>query len=306
VATTGHGPLDNLLWQAAVGAWPIPTDRLLEYATKAAREASESTHWQHPDADFEAGLARLAEAANGAARPIITGFVDEIIGFGRSNSLSAKLLQLTGPGVPDVYQGTELWDLSLVDPDNRRPVDFAARERMLEELDAQVAAGTLPPVDDSGRAKLLVTSRALRLRRDHPECFTAYRPVTAQGTASAHVIGAHRGGVTAVATRLPALEKARRDLHKRDQLPVENGHENDGEDDCEHQEEDSDERGRGEARQAISFQPVRQRVEKISNRHARHERQKNALQQPEHENEDADHPCPDGRLPLNAHAPCLM
>lgn len=204
VATTGHGPLDNLLWQAAVGAWPIPTDRLLEYATKAAREASESTHWQHPDADFEAGLARLAEAANGAARPLITGFVDEIIGFGRSNSLSAKLLQLTGPGVPDVYQGTELWDLSLVDPDNRRPVDFTARERMLEELDAQVAAGTLPPVDDSGRAKLLVTSRALRLRRDHPECFTAYRPVTAQGTASAHAIGAHRGGVTAVATRLPA------------------------------------------------------------------------------------------------------
>src|SRR5690606_28390646 len=160
-------------------------------------------HWQHPDAAFEAGLARLAEAANGAARSIITGFVDEIIGFGRSNSLSAKLLQLTGPGVPDVYQGTELWDLSLVDPDNRRPVDFAARERMLEDLDAQVARGTLPPVDDSGRAKLLVTSRALRLRRDHPECFTAYRPAVVVGDAPEHAVATHRGGVTVIATRLP-------------------------------------------------------------------------------------------------------
>lgn len=204
LATTGHGPLDNLLWQAAVGAWPISSERLHAYATKAAREAAESTGWQHPDADFETGLSAIADAANGAASAVISAFVEEIIGFGRSNSLSAKLLQLTGPGVPDVYQGTELWDLSLVDPDNRRPVDFAAREKMLRELDADVARGVLPDVDDSGRAKLLVTSRALRLRRDQPELFTAYRPAVAEGTASAHLIAVDRGGITAVATRLPA------------------------------------------------------------------------------------------------------
>lgn len=203
IASTGHGPLDALLWQAAVGAWPIPSDRLLAYAEKAAREASESTHWQHPDAEFEKGLAAIAEAANGAASSLISRFVDEINAHGRSNSLAAKLLQITGPGVPDVYQGTEFWDHSLVDPDNRRPVDFAERTRLLRDLDHDVARGILPPIDDSGLAKMLVTSRALRLRRDNPELFTVYRPALAVGEASDHVVAVDRGGATVVATRLP-------------------------------------------------------------------------------------------------------
>lgn len=203
VASTGHGPLDALLWQAVVGAWPIPSDRVLEYATKAAREAAEATLWQHPDAEFEKGLAAIAESVDGAAGPILDRFVAEILAPGRSNSLSAKLLQLTGPGVPDVYQGSELWDFSLVDPDNRRPVDFAARARMLRELDAEVARGILPPIDDSGRVKLLVTSRALRLRRDNPELFRFYRPAVVEGEAADHAVAVHRGGATAVATRLP-------------------------------------------------------------------------------------------------------
>ena len=84
------------------------------------------------------------------------------------------------PGVPDVYQGTELWDLSLVDPDNRRPVDYDLRRRLLAELDG----GTVPEVDDTGAAKLLVVSRVLRLRRDSPELFTGYEPVTATGPAA--------------------------------------------------------------------------------------------------------------------------
>ncbi|WP_309102809.1 malto-oligosyltrehalose synthase [Microbacterium sp.] len=203
VASTGHGPLDALLWQAAVGAWPISSERLLAYATKAAREAAESTQWQHPDPDFEKGLDAIARSVDGDARAILDRFVGEIVAAGRSNSLSAKLLQITGPGVPDVYQGTELWDLSLVDPDNRRPVDFGARSRLLEELDADFARGVLPPVDDSGRAKLLITSRALRMRRDHPELFRVYRPAVVEGEAAAHAVAVHRGGVTAVATRLP-------------------------------------------------------------------------------------------------------
>lgn len=208
VATTGHGPLDALLWQAAVGAWPISTERLREYGLKAAREAAEGTTWQHPDEKFEEGVIAIAEAANGAARGIIEGLVAEIVAPGRSNSLSAKLLQLAAPGVPDVYQGTELWDHSLVDPDNRRPVDFAERARMLQRLDADVARGALPPIDDSGLAKMLVTSRALRLRRDHPELFEHYRAGVAAGPASDHVVAMDRGGVLAVATRLPvALER---------------------------------------------------------------------------------------------------
>jgi (1->4)-alpha-D-glucan 1-alpha-D-glucosylmutase len=209
VASTGHGPLDALLWQAAVGAWPISTERLRDYGLKAAREAAERTTWQHPDAEFEKGVTAVAEAANGAGRGIVEGFVGEIVAYGRSNSLSAKLLQLAAPGVPDVYQGTELWDHSLVDPDNRRPVDFEQRMRMLRALDADAARGALPPIDDSGRAKLLVVSRTLRLRRDHPELFERYRAGVAAGAASDHVIAMDRGGVTAVATRLPVgLERS--------------------------------------------------------------------------------------------------
>lgn len=203
VASTGHGPLDALIWQAAVGAWPISSERLLAYATKAAREAAEATTWQSPDVDFEVGLAAIARSVQGSAGGILDRFVDEIVAAGRSNSLSAKLLQLTGPGVPDVYQGTELWDLSLVDPDNRRPVDFAARARMLAKLDADFAQGSLPSVDDTALAKLLVTSRALRLRRESPELFGVYRPAVVEGRSADHAVAVHRGGVTVVATRLP-------------------------------------------------------------------------------------------------------
>jgi (1->4)-alpha-D-glucan 1-alpha-D-glucosylmutase len=104
-------------------------------------------------------------------------------------------------GVPDIYQGTELWDLSLVDPDNRRPVDFAARRELLARIDA----GWLPEVDDSGAAKLLVVARALRLRRDHPELFTGYRARSAEGPAAEHVLAFERGdgNLVAAATRFP-------------------------------------------------------------------------------------------------------
>lgn len=203
IASTGHGPLDALLWQAAVGAWPISSERLRAYGLKAAREAAEGTEWQHPNGDFEQGIEAVAEAANGAARATIDAFVAEIVGAGRSNSLSAKMLQITGPGVPDVYQGSEQWDLSLVDPDNRRPVDFAALAAALSRLDADVARGILPPIDDSGAAKMLVVSRALRVRRDNPELFDVYRPGAIAGEAAEHAIAVDRGGAMIVATRLP-------------------------------------------------------------------------------------------------------
>ena len=205
VASTGHGPFDSLLWQAIIGSWPATPDRLHAYAEKAAREAAERTGWWDPDAAFEERMHAVVDAAFGAARPLVQEFVAEISGPGWSNSLSAKLAQLTAPGAPDVYQGSELWETSLVDPDNRRAVDFAARRRLLSRIDE----GWMPPVDETGAAKLLLVSRALRLRRDRPELFTGYRPVTAVGAAAAHVLAFDRGGAVTVATRLPVGLAAR-------------------------------------------------------------------------------------------------
>lgn len=205
IASTGHGPFDNLVWQAIIGAWPASHARLRDYAVKAAREAAERTSWAEPDEQFEARIDDVVAAAHGRAVAIVNEVVADIRAAGWSNALSAKLLQLTGPGVPDVYQGTELWDLSLVDPDNRRPVDYARRSRALDDLDV----GALPPVDETGAAKLLVTSRALRLRRDRPGLFTRYAPLTAAGSASGHVVAIDRGGAVAVATRLPVGLAAR-------------------------------------------------------------------------------------------------
>lgn len=199
IASTGHGPFDNLLWQAIVGVWPAAPERLHAYAIKAAREAGERTSWLAPDTEFEERVHDVVVAAHGRAVAVVNDFVGDIRAAGWSNALAAKLLQLAGPGVPDVYQGTELWDLSLVDPDNRRPVDFALRRRMLADLDA----GHLPPVDETGAAKLLVTSRVLRLRRDRPALFTRYTPMTVAGEAASHAVAFDRGGAVAVATRLP-------------------------------------------------------------------------------------------------------
>ncbi|HEV7950154.1 MAG TPA: malto-oligosyltrehalose synthase, partial [Glaciihabitans sp.] len=99
----------------------------------------------------------------------------------------------------DVYQGSELWETSLVDPDNRRPVDFALRKQLLARIDA----GTLPDIDETGAAKLLVTSRALRLRRDRPELFTRYAPLPVIGEAAQHAVAFDRGGAITIATLLP-------------------------------------------------------------------------------------------------------
>ncbi|MGY1663355.1 malto-oligosyltrehalose synthase [Geodermatophilus sp. SYSU D00705] len=199
-------PLAHLVWQNLVGAWPLSRERAHAYAEKAAREAGTSTTWTDPDEEFEGRLHALVDAAFDDERTAaeIEAFVGRIAPAGRSNSLSQKLIQLTMPGVPDVYQGTELWDLSLVDPDNRRPVDYDLRRRLLASLDA----GEVPAVDETGAAKLLVVTRTLRARREHPEWFAGYRLVEATGAAAGHVVAFDRGadgqdGAVTVATRLP-------------------------------------------------------------------------------------------------------
>ncbi|MDF9751028.1 malto-oligosyltrehalose synthase [Arthrobacter sp. ES3-54] len=206
LAPLPDGPLANLLWQAIAGAWPADRDRLQSYAQKAAREAGNSTNWIDPDEAFEAKLSAAVDAAFDT--PEVTAELESLVAllepYGAVNSLGAKLVQLTMPGVPDVYQGTEFWDRSLTDPDNRRPFDFGARRRALAALDA----GERPASFLDEAAKLLVTSRALRLRRDRPELFTGYTPVTAAGTAAAHLLAFDRGtpsapGALTLATRLP-------------------------------------------------------------------------------------------------------
>jgi (1->4)-alpha-D-glucan 1-alpha-D-glucosylmutase len=191
--------LAHLVWQAVVGAWPIERERLQAYALKAAREAAASTSYTAPDEKFEAELRAMVDRIYDDLHAELTAFVDRITAPGRSNSLGQKLVQLTMPGVPDLYQGTELWDLSLVDPDNRRPVDFGARRDLLARIDG----GWQPPVDDDGAAKLLITSRTLRLRKRRPELFTGYQPIFAAGATAEHVLAFDRGGAVTVATRLP-------------------------------------------------------------------------------------------------------
>ncbi|SCG74937.1 malto-oligosyltrehalose synthase [Micromonospora coxensis] len=200
-APLGDPAFAHLLWQTAVGAWPVERERLHAYAEKAAREASVSTSWADPDPAFEHELHALIDRMydDPELHAEITAFAAEITPAGWSNSLGQKLVQLAMPGVPDTYQGTELWENSLVDPDNRRPVDFAVRRELLARLDG----GRRPAVAADGAAKLLVVSRTLRLRRDHPELFDTYRPVPAHGPAARHALAFDRGGAVAVATRLP-------------------------------------------------------------------------------------------------------
>jgi (1->4)-alpha-D-glucan 1-alpha-D-glucosylmutase len=200
--------LELLAWQNLVGAWPISTERMSGYLTKAAKEAKLVTSHVEAVPDVDEAIAAwpaqvLADAGLVAE---IEEFVARIAGPGRANSLGQKLLQLAGPGVPDVYQGTELFEYSLVDPDNRRPVDWALRRQLLARLDD----GWLPDVDAEGAAKLLVTASALRLRRYRPEVFTGYRPLPAQGPAARHAVAfARSASLVAVATRLPVGLTAR-------------------------------------------------------------------------------------------------
>ena len=200
------GGTEYLLWQTLVATWPITPERLLTYLQKATREAKRHTTWTSPDEHYEQALADFAVAVleDEELSTAVEAFVDGIQPWTRVITLGQKLLQLCLPGVPDVYQGTELVDRSLVDPDNRRAVDYEDRRARLARLDAGEA-----PVDLDDE-KLLLTSRALRLRRDRPDDFRGpdadYHPL-ATSTGNAFAFG--RGGgaepsVAVVLTRRPA------------------------------------------------------------------------------------------------------
>ncbi|MDQ1626214.1 MAG: (1-_4)-alpha-D-glucan 1-alpha-D-glucosylmutase, partial [Actinomycetota bacterium] len=179
--------------------WPLDAGRLSGYLEKATREAKRHTTWTEPDPAYDEAVRRFAEAvvSDEVLRAGVAAFVDRLAPTFRVNVLGQKLVQLTMPGIPDVYQGCDSVDLSLVDPDNRRPVDYADRRARLARLDR----GEAPA--DLADEKLLVVSRALRLRREHPEWFgplASYEPVP---TSTPHALAFTRGGhVATVVTRL--------------------------------------------------------------------------------------------------------
>ncbi len=209
--TFGDANAEYLFWQSLVGAWPVSRERLQAYLEKATREAKRGTSWIDPDPDYDRARDRFVEEvfADRDLLDTVGAWVeDHLLVPGRVNSLSQKLVQLTMPGVPDVYQGCELWDLSLVDPDNRRPVDFAARRELLARLDP---GGGPPPLhaDRDGLSKLQVVRAALRARQAVPDTLTPgapYEPLPAPP----HLLAFARGGdAITVATRLPVgLERA--------------------------------------------------------------------------------------------------
>jgi (1->4)-alpha-D-glucan 1-alpha-D-glucosylmutase len=195
-AADDHGvdrPTAHMLWQTLVGVGDIDADRLDAYLNKALREAKQHTSWSDPDTDYEARVRKLADEAtsSGPLRSLLLTAVDHNSDAIRAAILGQKLLQLTLPGVPDTYQGCELVDLSLVDPDNRRAVDYGIRAQRLRELVDNVPAD----LDDE---KLLVTSRALVFRRDHRTLFgdsSSYQPLEQR---TRHAVGFVRGGNVAV------------------------------------------------------------------------------------------------------------
>ncbi|GAA2140165.1 malto-oligosyltrehalose synthase [Nocardioides koreensis] len=195
----------SLLWQAVLGAWPASRERLHAYAEKAMREAGDHTTWTAPDTAYEDAVRAAVDAAydDPGVGKVLTALVGRVAGAGWSNALAAKLLALTMPGVPDVYQGSELWEQSLVDPDNRRPVDFDDRTDRLGALREGAATMLTDSPDDPGTAKLRVVHAALTLRRDRPELFTTYAGLAAAGEAADHALAFDRGGAVTVVTRLP-------------------------------------------------------------------------------------------------------
>ena len=198
---------EYFLYQTLIGAWPINDERLKQYMQKAMREAKQQTTWTSNNKDYEDALNGFIEAI--LKDPEFVGLLEKFVGrvlyAGRVNSLTQTLLKHTAPGIPDLYQGSELWDLSLVDPDNRRPVDYDLRRKLLGEMKGLDAKGVLARMDD-GLPKLFVVHECLTLRREHPEWFgpeAAYAPVPTEGVRAEHVVAYLRGDdVLTVAPRL--------------------------------------------------------------------------------------------------------
>jgi (1->4)-alpha-D-glucan 1-alpha-D-glucosylmutase len=222
---------EYLLYQTLVGAWPqraddealpVFTARIRAYMLKATKEAKRHTSWVNPSGEYDEAVEVFVTRLLAPGSPFLEAsrpFREVVARCGAINSLAQTVLKIAAPGIPDFYQGSELWDLSLVDPDNRRPVDFARRRSLLDELTRRIAAESsdlsglcreLLLAWPDGRVKLYVIHRALTLRRARPRLFGlgTYVPLAAEGAHAAHVVAfARQNGpdvIVAVAPRLSA------------------------------------------------------------------------------------------------------
>ncbi|HEX5415237.1 MAG TPA: malto-oligosyltrehalose synthase [Chloroflexota bacterium] len=242
---------EYFIYQTLLGAWPLEPftpesaeefrRRIQEYVQKAMHEAKVHTSWVNPNAEYDDALAQFVDKllTSRPGRGFLASFLpfQQFVAFyGMLNALSQTLLQLTSPGVPDLYQGSELWDLSLVDPDNRRPVDYATRLARLADLRMKVQAAEARPVQrivrsfydrtapaepplvplvrdllanwTDGQVKLYLIRRVLAERRAHPDAFTigAYRPLEPDGPGKEHLVGIARSdGAMEYLTLVPRL-----------------------------------------------------------------------------------------------------
>jgi (1->4)-alpha-D-glucan 1-alpha-D-glucosylmutase len=193
---------EYLLYQTLVGAWPISPDRAVAYMRKAAREAKEHTSWVEQNKAYEEALERfvLSVIDDAAFVADLENFLTPLVPAAQSNSIAQTLLKATSPGVPDFYQGSELWDLNLVDPDNRRPVDFGLRRRLLCEAEHLTPEQIMERMSE-GLPKLWTIRQALRTRVEHPNSFGSegtYTQLWAAGPKAGSVVAFQRGEAVAV------------------------------------------------------------------------------------------------------------
>ena len=208
---------EYFLYQTLIGAWPLATDstrhrddfvrRIKEYMTKALNEAKVNMSWTSPNPEYqqavESFISRILTPSSKEHSfwVALQNFLPKVMYFGALNSLAQMVLKLTSPGVPDIYRGTELWDFSLVDPDNRRPVDYDRRQQFLSDLRVREMAGDLPQLIGElleswkdGRVKMWTAMRTLRFRREHHEVFKQgrYEPLTTGDQREQHIVAFRR------------------------------------------------------------------------------------------------------------------
>ncbi len=194
-------------YQTLVGTWPFEQERALAYCEKAVREAKAHTSWTDPHMDYEDSVRSFVRSLyeDDDFLAELGHLVDDLETYGQQTSLAQTLIKLTAPGIPDLYQGTELWNFSVVDPDNRRPVDYDVRRRLLHEL-AGLSPENIWQRRQEGLPKLWIIRQALRVRHERPQAFGPqgqYSPLYARGEKSSHVVSFMRGGeVIAIAPRL--------------------------------------------------------------------------------------------------------
>ena len=202
--------LEYYLYQTLVGAWPLTRQRTCEHAVKAAREAKRHTSWTAPDAAYEARVIGFVNAIfdDDAWTSSIDAFVGSLHPADWHKALAQLLIKLTIPGVPDLYQGSELWDLNLCDPDNRRPVDFDRRAQLLASLTAHSSREMT--AEPTGAAKLHVLQRtlALKARCSDLGATAPYQPLGVRGRRSREVLAFRRGSGVAVVTPLRTADPA--------------------------------------------------------------------------------------------------